>query len=135
MVESGANLRATTCIVKTPRHLAAGKGHDEVCKNLVDAGADLKARNCQGFTSLHVNVDTGHFIVMEALLEGGAELEALTSIGNTPLHLKILAAFLTAGAHYEATNCHTAAPGCAGWTLGGCDSSGGGWRQSRGGGL
>jgi ankyrin repeat protein len=108
----------------TPLHVACGKGHVQVFKELVDHGADI-----HGWTPLHFACMNCHMPVVIELLNpnesndtttsilgkrksrGGANTEAKNGVGDTPLHkacfyghLPVVKALLSGGVDILAAN-------------------------------
>ena len=66
-------------------HLAAGKGHTDLCAYLVEQRADVHAVDSGGQSSLHRACDGGHLDVASLLHEFGASLNLADGEGRTPL--------------------------------------------------
>jgi ankyrin repeat protein len=70
---------------RTPLHVAAALGHDEVARLLLDAGASPKARDECRETPLHLAAAGNRASTVRLLLERGAEADAKGRDGMTPL--------------------------------------------------
>jgi ankyrin repeat protein len=73
----------------TPLHVAAYKGHGEICSLLLTAGADMESRGRgeEHGTPLHY-AETMH--VAELLLSAGADPNVMDRNGMTPLHKAVI---------------------------------------------
>ncbi|KAL8990426.1 MAG: hypothetical protein Q9177_000913 [Variospora cf. flavescens] len=60
---------------RSPLHIAASRGYDDVVEELVRAGGALEARNTKGATPLHDAARGGHASTVEMLIENGADIE------------------------------------------------------------
>ena len=95
--------------MKTPLHVAASCGHEEIVRYLCERGATLESRDRAGYTPLHSAAFSGRRAVIEELLHHGADIEALDTFNKTPLHVvaykdNVLAArmLIERGANLEA---------------------------------
>jgi hypothetical protein len=84
---TGAAVEAQNAQQTTPLHLAAQKGHAEVCRVLMEAGAAVGAQAAQQYTPLHVSAQYGHAEVCRVLMEAGAAVDARNVQQFTPLYL------------------------------------------------
>jgi ankyrin repeat protein len=83
---SDVNVRANDC--KTPLHLAASYGRDEVVRVLLEHGATVDAEENKGRTPLHlVAANSGSVETVHVLLAHGANVGAKDYQGRTPLHV------------------------------------------------
>lgn len=74
---------------RTPLHLAAEKGYDEMVEMLITRGADLCAKGDAFFskTPLHLACINGHAKTVEVLVKRGSEINALSGLlDKSPLH-------------------------------------------------
>ena len=71
----------------TPLHMAAVKGHYDICKLLIDRGATVDKANCNGFTALHMAGNYGHHDICQLLIDRGATVDRADSDGSTALHI------------------------------------------------
>ena len=71
---------------KTPLHVAAYGGHDQIVEFLIAEGADVNATTASGSTPLHGAAYGGHARCAQMLIEAGAEVSAANNSGYTPLH-------------------------------------------------
>ncbi|KAL8653974.1 MAG: hypothetical protein Q9210_001781 [Variospora velana] len=60
---------------RSPLHIAASRGYDDVVEELVRAGGALEARDTKGATPLHDAARGGHASTVEILIENGADIE------------------------------------------------------------
>ncbi|KAH6701290.1 ankyrin repeat protein, partial [Leptodontidium sp. MPI-SDFR-AT-0119] len=72
---------------RTPLHLAALEGHEEVVKELLDHGVDTSTADFKGRTALHLAAHGYSLGVLTLLLDKGADMTARDGEGMTPLHL------------------------------------------------
>ncbi|KAF2111938.1 hypothetical protein BDV96DRAFT_498386 [Lophiotrema nucula] len=82
-----ANINAVEVREKTPLHLAAAHGKEDIVGLLLDFGADIKARSDGSWTPLHNACENGNIRNVKALLAAGAEINARLLNGMTPLHV------------------------------------------------
>lgn len=75
--------------MKTPIHVAASCGHEEIVRYLCERGAILESRDRAGYTPLHSAAFDGRRVVIEELLRHGANIEALDTFNKTPLHVAV----------------------------------------------
>lgn len=99
LIEQGAdvNERNTCCIPYTniksgdlPLHIAAMRGHLNVCKLLVKSGCEPYATNNKGETPLLAAASRGHTDVCKFLINRGAEVNSIACSNGlvlSPLHL------------------------------------------------
>jgi ankyrin repeat protein len=69
---------------KTPLHIAAQKGHLEICQLLLERGAEINIRDRDLNTALHIAVLRGHLPVVQLLVQQGGDLTAKNIFGQTP---------------------------------------------------
>ena len=70
----------------TPLHLAARKGHLEVCKILLENNVDKNPRNINEYTPLHFAAEERYKEATELLIKQGANMEKADNNGKTPRH-------------------------------------------------
>ncbi|KAF5344085.1 hypothetical protein D9758_008830 [Tetrapyrgos nigripes] len=68
---------------KTPLHLAAQKGDEELVRMLCDLGADYDLADSEGNTPLHYASAWGHIPVVQLLIERGCQFSARNDDGFT----------------------------------------------------
>lgn len=95
----------------TPLHMAAGKAHVEVVRELLQAGASINSVDGVGQQALHRAASAGCATIVRLLLADGAKINAADMEGMTPLHLCMYeqheaatVALLEAGANTSAKN-------------------------------
>lgn len=71
---------------RTPLHLAAGSGHNEIVELLLAKGAAINAQKDDGMTPLHGAVGLKQTEVVKLLLDKGADVNVKINNGMTPLH-------------------------------------------------
>ncbi|MBI5133387.1 MAG: ankyrin repeat domain-containing protein, partial [Thaumarchaeota archaeon] len=76
--------------LKTPLHIAAQCGYDDVAGVLLENSADVNAGDMLGCTPLHLAASIGHESMVELLIKNGADVNAKDANGLTPLHLAAL---------------------------------------------
>ena len=69
----------------TPLHLAAAKGHFEVCKMIIENVDKKDLKTFHRFTPLHVAALMGHLEIYELILSNIEEKSPIDINGNTPL--------------------------------------------------
>jgi cytohesin len=72
---------------RTPLHLAAERGDEDIAQLLLGCGADAGARDGLGATPLHVAATAGHTAVAGSLVASKSDVNAKDKGGNGPLHL------------------------------------------------
>lgn len=75
---------------RTPLHVAAQWGLNEIVKVLISEGADIGARSRWKYVPLHFAAESYRHDVVVTLLDSGADLELGTRDGNTPLHKAVM---------------------------------------------
>lgn len=75
---------------RTPLHMAAESGQNEMVKFLVSKGAEVDARSRSGYTPLALAAVNSYNEVVVTLLRAGADVEAVAKDGFTPLHKAVL---------------------------------------------
>ncbi|KAG6415702.1 hypothetical protein SASPL_123116 [Salvia splendens] len=85
-------LKASTLIKSLPLHLAAEKGHLNICKWLIEAyPAACTESNANGMNPLHLAAQEGHHLVCGELLDKcPVACIGLNSLGMNPLHIVVL---------------------------------------------
>ena len=76
MYNTDVNLHVSDEFDKTPLHVAAENGHNEVVKHLVKKGADVNAKDEDNWTPIHYAVMNGHNEVVQLLIEKEADVNA-----------------------------------------------------------
>ena len=71
---------------KTPLHIAANVGHNEITELLIANGADVNAKGLHSRTPLHYAAIGGSRKFAELLIANGADVNAKSKIGLTSLH-------------------------------------------------
>ncbi|XP_009132535.1 serine/threonine-protein phosphatase 6 regulatory ankyrin repeat subunit A [Brassica rapa] len=71
---------------RTPLHLAAWAGHNEVVSYLCKNKADVGAAAVDDMGAIHFASQKGHLEVVRTLLSVGVSLKSITRKGLTPLH-------------------------------------------------
>jgi ankyrin repeat protein len=109
LLQSGADVDATSFTGATPLIGCAWKGHLEIAKLLIEAGADVNASDGFGRTPLIVSAQRNHLEIVAFLVNAGADLNVSDCVGRTPLiasagsnHLEIVAFLVNAGADLTA---------------------------------
>jgi uncharacterized protein len=82
LVESGADVNATTPEGVTPLMNASGFGNKEIVQLLIAKGADVNARTKSGYTALMSAALSGQIEVTEILLDAGADPNLKDSVTN-----------------------------------------------------
>ena len=81
------DFNATNGLKRTPLHLAAYKGHQDMVDELIEEGAIIGARDITNRSPLHWAAQGGHLGVVKALIQKGANTKALDAYGRSPLHV------------------------------------------------
>ncbi|MGL4941692.1 MAG: ankyrin repeat domain-containing protein [Thermoguttaceae bacterium] len=90
LVETGADLEATTKLGWTPLHFAAKHANLDCCQTLIDAGASMMARTqMRGWTPCHIAALEGHTAIVALCIEHGFDQNTVTPEGWTPLHAAV----------------------------------------------
>ena len=76
LLQSGAEVDATTKDLYTALHIAAKEGQEEVASVLLEHKASLTAATKKGFTPLHLAAKYGNLKVSRLLLEKDAPVDA-----------------------------------------------------------
>ena len=71
---------------KTPLHIAANVGHNEITELLIANGADVNAKSLHSQTPLHNAAVYGQKDFVELLIANGADVNATKGAGGTALH-------------------------------------------------
>ena len=88
-IEQKANLNETDAHGKTPLHIAAWHGNNEIGKLLIENGARIEAKNSIQETPLHVAAWKGNIGFVKLLVENNADIYAENNINQTPCELAI----------------------------------------------
>lgn len=80
---------------RTPLHLAAWSGHNEVVSYLCKNKADVRAAAMDDMGAIHFAAQKGHLEVVRTLLSSGASVKSCNRKGLTPLH------YAVQGSHIE----------------------------------
>ncbi|KAL8717878.1 MAG: hypothetical protein Q9225_004931 [Loekoesia sp. 1 TL-2023] len=94
-----ANVNATEIREKTPLHLAAAHGRDDIVELLLRYAANVQARSDGSWTALHNACEHGSAKIVRMLLQAGADVNARLLNGMTPLHVAAQAG------HMEVVQC------------------------------
>jgi len=70
---------------RTPLHLAAKEGHEDIVEMLLAHGAEVNAGDASGDTALSYAAAGGHLDVAQVLLDHKANVNSRGSMGMTPL--------------------------------------------------
>ena len=71
----------------TPLHLAARRGHLEVCKLIIEFIENKNSQNKWNGTPLHEAAGYGHLQVCKLIIENIEDKNPKNNLGDTPLHL------------------------------------------------
>ncbi|XP_014294729.1 serine/threonine-protein phosphatase 6 regulatory ankyrin repeat subunit B [Halyomorpha halys] len=96
LLEAGTFLESRDDRGRTPLHIAAKCGYDEIVELLLKFGGRLSARDDNGNSPLHIAVINKHTKCVKRLLQGGADTNAVDSAGCNSLH------FATRNCHVKA---------------------------------
>ncbi|EPS72922.1 hypothetical protein M569_01827, partial [Genlisea aurea] len=88
LIRSGADPNKSDYDERSPLHIAASRGYDDITLFLIQQGVDINCEDCFGNTPLHEAVKNGHEKVASMLAENGALLK-IKNVGN---HLCAMAA-------------------------------------------
>ncbi|CAN0897447.1 Putative ankyrin repeat protein RF_0381 [Linum grandiflorum] len=80
---------------RTPLHLAAWAGHEQVVSYLCKQKADVGAAAMDNMGAIHFAAQKGHLEAVRALVQAGASVKTCTRKGLTPLH------YAVQGSHLE----------------------------------
>ena len=83
LIDSGADIEATTDKLETPLHFAIERENLEVAEVLIRTSANVHARNHAGQTPLHL---AEHAKSVDILVDANANTEAKDDLGQTSLH-------------------------------------------------
>jgi ankyrin repeat protein len=86
LLESGADVNATTERGTHPLHAAAQNGYARILDRLLTAGAPINVSNEAGQTPLVFAIRFGHQSLAELLVARGASTQTVDAFGRTPLH-------------------------------------------------
>jgi hypothetical protein len=75
-----------TAFCRTPLHLAAEFGREDLAPVLIAAGADVNARDKRDERPLHLAAEYGNVAVARVLLDRGADVNARGRMDRRPLH-------------------------------------------------
>lgn len=92
LIDSGANLGASTSDGSTPLHAAAEKGDIETVRNLIAKDAEIDAKTSKeigAMTPLHMAIMSGMTECAKYLIDKTPNLETRMGDGSTPLFLAI----------------------------------------------
>ena len=104
--------RGDDLVGRTPLHLAAQRGQEEIVRLLLKEGADVDARNtADSATPLHFAAENGHLSIVRLLVDAGSPLEAADNVHEgAPLrwatsisrfHLEVAEFLLASGASHD----------------------------------
>jgi len=86
----GADINSKDVCGKTPLHIVAENGFDELAEVLVKQGAFLKVKDRSGETPLHVALRCRKNFIVSLLLDNDKQLVyEKDNNGNTPLHVAV----------------------------------------------
>ena len=71
---------------KTPLHVLAFYGYQELVQDLINAGADVNGQDNDGYTPLLVAANGGYHEIVQNLIDAGAKVNMQERSGCTPLH-------------------------------------------------
>lgn len=77
LIDSGADLEATSTMLGTALHAASQKGYAEAIEIMIEAGANSNSRNNDQFTPLMIASMHGHAQAADALIAGAADVAAI----------------------------------------------------------
>ena len=87
-VEKGADVHKTTKADQNCLHIAARKGHLNLCQTLIDDhGFDKNIDDNSGWTALHNSVQSGSYELVKFFVEKGADIHEKTNAGENCLHI------------------------------------------------
>ena len=88
LISKGADVNSKGDSRRTPLHLTAITGRNDIAELLIANGANLEARSDvhAGLTPLHWAILSGHKNVVQLLISKGADVNRTDSNGITPLH-------------------------------------------------
>lgn len=87
LLEGGADPSCEDDKKRTPLHIAASQGHQEIVRVLLDKGADPNKKDFIGNTPLHLAACTCQIAVVTLLLKAGTDVKSMDVYGRTPLKL------------------------------------------------
>jgi ankyrin repeat protein len=86
----GADINSQDAFGKTPLHMVAENGFDEIAETLVSLNVNSKIKNNKGETALHTALRYGKSYIASLLLENDKRLvEEKDNNGNPPLHVAV----------------------------------------------
>jgi ankyrin repeat protein len=74
-----------------PLHLAANRGQDTICSDLITGGADVNAQDLAGETPLYFALATSNSNTLAILLQRGANVALTDTKGDGPLYYAVIA--------------------------------------------
>ena len=90
-VEMGADIHLKTDDGRTGLHIAARKGHLNLCKMLIDKHkVDLHITDNEGWTAVHCSSQSGNYELVAYFVEMGADIHLKTDDGRNCLHIAAL---------------------------------------------
>lgn len=87
LLEGGADPSGEDDKKRTPLHIAASQGYQQIVKVLLDKGADPNKKDFIGNTPLHLAACTCQIPVVTLLLKAGTDIKSVDDYGRTPLKL------------------------------------------------
>ncbi|XP_045214987.2 ankyrin repeat domain-containing protein 54-like isoform X1 [Mercenaria mercenaria] len=87
LLEGGADPSCEDEKKRTPLHIAASQGYQEIVRVLLDKGADPNKKDFIGNTPLHLSACTCQIPVVTLLLKAGTDIKSVDDYGRTPLKL------------------------------------------------
>ncbi|KAL4239280.1 Ankyrin repeat domain-containing protein 54 [Mactra antiquata] len=87
LLDGGADASCEDLKGRTPLHIAASQGHEQIVKVLLDHGANPNKKDFIGNTPLHLAASTCQIAVVTLLLVAGTDLKLVDNYGRTPIRL------------------------------------------------
>ena len=120
LLREGAQVDSRDEKVRTPLHIAAGVGNEDIVRLLSNRGANVDAIDSYGQTPLHFAAINGHERVALLLLDNYADIDARDSQGSSPLyeatnngHNRVVELLISRNADVNLAPCPEATLGCA----------------------
>jgi len=86
LIESGADVNASTGGGETPLHMASSRGHKAIAALLIAKGAEVNFSSKYLGTPLHSASKYGRLEIIKLLVARGADVNARDELGRSPLH-------------------------------------------------
>ena len=88
LIEIGSDIFSKTKSGKSCLHIAAERGHLEMCRVLLqNYNFDINARDDYGWTELHCAAFSGELELLQYLIENGSDIFSKTKVGKSCLHI------------------------------------------------